>query len=232
MLAAPAWAHCSSCSAVAPLAPIAPRSSALLTTGTAPRAGSIRPPSAAMTAWMTGESACKVPLARPKPAEAAALPCATVALTALAPSIRLNASRFPPVSHTATLILTLSSCALASAAWTIRFASVSVRAIGGSPSAKLRRGTTHAIVPQCRRECTHAGKNTCDLVRGGRLLRTALAPFRGYSGSAARRWGYINNSTSILLTKLSHREGHEARCIGLEAMPLDQYIGRAPSPPA
>ena len=87
-----------------------------LTTGTAPRAGSIRPPIAAMTAWMTGESAGNVPLARPNPAEAAALPCATVALTALAPSIRFSATRFPPVSHTATLIVTLSSCALAIAA--------------------------------------------------------------------------------------------------------------------
>ena len=28
----------------------------------------------------------------------------------------------------------------------------------------------------------------------------------------------------ILQTKLSHREGYEARRIGLEAMPLDQYI--------
>ena len=77
-----------------------------MTTGTAPRAGSIRPPMAAITAWMTGESACKVPLARPNPAEAAAFPWATMALTALAPTIRFNATRFPPVSHTATLIVT------------------------------------------------------------------------------------------------------------------------------
>src|SRR5712692_7513630 len=50
MAAAPAWAHCSSCSAVAPLAPMAPTSSPVLDTGTAPRAGSIRPPMVAMTA--------------------------------------------------------------------------------------------------------------------------------------------------------------------------------------
>src|SRR5882724_11410826 len=33
-----------------------------------------------------------------------------------------------------------------------------------------------------------------------------------------------NNYISILQTKLSDREGHEARRIGLEAMPLDQHI--------
>ena len=33
-----------------------------------------------------------------------------------------------------------------------------------------------------------------------------------------------SNNTGILQTKLSHREGHEARCVGLEAMPLDQHI--------
>src|SRR5882724_3308353 len=33
-----------------------------------------------------------------------------------------------------------------------------------------------------------------------------------------------SNSIGILQTKLSHREGHEARRIGLEAMPLDQHI--------
>ena len=32
------------------------------------------------------------------------------------------------------------------------------------------------------------------------------------------------NDIGILQTKLSHREGHEARRIGLEAMPLDQHI--------
>src|SRR5713226_7735049 len=38
---------------------------------------------------------------------------------------------------------------------------------------------------------------------------------------------YITNQTngvSILQTKLGHREGHEARRIRLEAMPLDQHI--------
>src|SRR6266446_8931071 len=34
----------------------------------------------------------------------------------------------------------------------------------------------------------------------------------------------LSNDISILQTKLSHREGHEARRIGLEAMPLDQHI--------
>src|SRR5712691_5567927 len=34
----------------------------------------------------------------------------------------------------------------------------------------------------------------------------------------------LDNCISILQTKLSHREGHEARRIGLEAMPLDQHI--------
>jgi len=34
----------------------------------------------------------------------------------------------------------------------------------------------------------------------------------------------LDNYISILQTKLSDREGHEARRIGLEAMPLDQHI--------
>src|SRR5712691_4436177 len=87
----------------------------------------------AMTAWITGESADRAPLARPKPADAAAFPCATVALTALAPSMRLNARRFPPVSHTAMLTLTWSSPALAIAACTIRLASVRVSAMSSPP---------------------------------------------------------------------------------------------------
>jgi hypothetical protein len=33
-----------------------------------------------------------------------------------------------------------------------------------------------------------------------------------------------SNDIGILQTKLSHREGQEARCVGLEAMPLDQHI--------
>src|SRR3989442_15331875 len=33
-----------------------------------------------------------------------------------------------------------------------------------------------------------------------------------------------SNNISILQTKLCHREGHEARCVGLETMPLDQHI--------
>jgi hypothetical protein len=70
----------------------------------------------AMMAWITGESACRAPLARPKPAEAAAFPCATVALTALAPFMRLKAIRFPPVSQTAMLSFTWSASAWAIAA--------------------------------------------------------------------------------------------------------------------
>src|SRR6266550_4119590 len=34
----------------------------------------------------------------------------------------------------------------------------------------------------------------------------------------------LYNYVSILQTKFSYREGHEARRIGLEAMPLDQHI--------
>src|SRR6266702_326940 len=34
----------------------------------------------------------------------------------------------------------------------------------------------------------------------------------------------LNDDIGILQTKLSHREGHEARRMGLEAMPLDQHI--------
>ena len=34
----------------------------------------------------------------------------------------------------------------------------------------------------------------------------------------------LDNYVSILQTKLSDREGHEARRIGLEAMPLDEHI--------
>src|SRR5215510_2242024 len=34
----------------------------------------------------------------------------------------------------------------------------------------------------------------------------------------------LNNNISILQTKLRYREGHEARCVGPEAMPLDQHV--------
>ena len=33
-----------------------------------------------------------------------------------------------------------------------------------------------------------------------------------------------DNQVSILQTKFSDREGHEARRIGLEAVPLDQHV--------
>src|SRR5712691_5704663 len=32
------------------------------------------------------------------------------------------------------------------------------------------------------------------------------------------------NYISLLQTKISHREGHEARGVGLDAIPLDEYI--------
>ena len=34
----------------------------------------------------------------------------------------------------------------------------------------------------------------------------------------------LNNHTGILQTKLSNGEGHEARRVGLEAMPLHQHV--------
>src|SRR5215831_4769808 len=34
----------------------------------------------------------------------------------------------------------------------------------------------------------------------------------------------LTNNISLLQTKLSHREGHKARRIGLEPMPLNQHI--------
>src|SRR6266446_8936349 len=34
----------------------------------------------------------------------------------------------------------------------------------------------------------------------------------------------LDNCCSILQTKFSYREGHEARRVGLEAVPLDQHI--------
>ena len=34
----------------------------------------------------------------------------------------------------------------------------------------------------------------------------------------------LDNYISTLQTKLSYREGHEPRRVGLEAMPLDQHI--------
>src|SRR6266487_1122361 len=33
-----------------------------------------------------------------------------------------------------------------------------------------------------------------------------------------------SNNIRLLQTKLCHRERHEARCVGLETMPLDQHI--------
>src|SRR6266850_3860779 len=48
----------------------------------------------------------------------------------MAPSMRLNAIRRPPASHTAALTLMFISWALVMAACTMRLASASVRAIG------------------------------------------------------------------------------------------------------
>src|SRR5256885_2292449 len=42
----------------------------------------------------------------------------------------------------------------------------------------------------------------------------------------------LDNYVSILQTKFSYREGHEARRIGLEAMPLEQQTEFAPDNPA
>src|SRR5215471_13257772 len=58
----------------------------------------------------------------------------------MAPSIRLNATRRPPESQTAALTLMFISCALVMAAWMMRLASASVRAMSapllfsGSPT--------------------------------------------------------------------------------------------------
>src|SRR2546426_11058151 len=47
---------------------------------------------------------------------------------------------------------------------------------------------------------------------------------RGLSSELDEMWAYVTNGVSLLQPKLSHREGHEARRMGLEAMPLDQHI--------
>ena len=47
---------------------------------------------------------------------------------------------------------------------------------------------------------------------------------RGLSSELDEMWAYVTNGVSLLQTQLSHREGHEARRMGLEAMPLDQHI--------
>ena len=52
-----------------------------------------------------------------------ALPWQPYTLAQMAPSMRLKATRRPPASHTATLILMFISLALSSAPCTIRFAS-------------------------------------------------------------------------------------------------------------
>jgi hypothetical protein len=86
-----------------------------------------------MLDWITGEATANAPLGRPKPAEAAAFPWATVALTARAPAIRFKARRCPPASHTATLHWTCSASALALAACIIRLASARVSAMSCPP---------------------------------------------------------------------------------------------------
>ena len=43
-------------------------------------------------------------------------------------------------------------------------------------------------------------------------------------GKGVARPKILTNGVSLLQTKVSNREGHQARRIGLEAMPLDQHI--------
>jgi hypothetical protein len=43
-------------------------------------------------------------------------------------------------------------------------------------------------------------------------------------GSKERQTVSLINGVSSLQTKLSHRERHEARRVGLEAIPLNQHI--------
>lgn len=57
-------------------------------------------PRVAMMDWIPGESTANAPLSRPKPAEAAAFPWATVVLTALAPLHTVKSQEIPPsVAH-------------------------------------------------------------------------------------------------------------------------------------
>src|SRR3989454_1914979 len=62
-----------------------------------------------------------------------------------------------------------------------------------------------------------------------RLLRSGLRLVRqtiesAQNALACHNEGIVTNGVSRLQTELSHREGHEARRIGLEAMPVDQHI--------
>jgi len=60
--------------------------------------------------------------------------------------------------------------------------------------------------------------STRTLSGSGRPLRTA-------GRSALREQSpLVTSGISLLQTKFSYREGHEARRVGLEAMPLDQHI--------
>src|SRR4029450_11250146 len=43
-------------------------------------------------------------------------------------------------------------------------------------------------------------------------------------GGTRRRQAVQTNGVSLSQTKISHREGHEARRIGLEALPLDEHV--------
>src|SRR5499427_9599732 len=92
----------------------------------------------------------------------------------MAPSMRLKATRRPPASHTATLILMLSSRALATAPCTIRFASSRVRATG---SLLWCEGTLRGRHGQVRQLFEVLGKGLGDA--RGILDDDGLAPARG-----------------------------------------------------
>jgi hypothetical protein len=99
--------------------------------GTAPWLGIMWPPSAAAIPWMIGLPArsASSPLGRAKPADAMALPWDPYTLPQMAPSMRLNATRRPPASHTATLIRMFISRAFSTAPCTTWLASASVSAM-------------------------------------------------------------------------------------------------------
>ena len=93
------------------------------------------PPSAAAMPCTIGLPArsASSPLARPNATDAIALPWQPYTLPQIALSMRLNAIKRPPASHTATLILMLISLALAIAPRMTRLASSSVRVMARLP---------------------------------------------------------------------------------------------------
>src|ERR1051326_7301992 len=123
--ATPARAQSSSCCAVPPPTPQAPSIAPPRMMGTAPWPMIMWPPSAAAipagVGWFARSDSS--PLGRPNAADAIALPWLPNALAQIALSMRWNATRRPPASQTETLILMLSSRALAIAAAVTRLAS-------------------------------------------------------------------------------------------------------------